>query len=153
MRSAKSTMPRMKKSKDVNVVYEGSPSRMRSVRRISFGITTRPSSSDCVNQVQKNFVKPQNALKTLGFSAFGTITKQSNPTNRLSHFRTKIDILLQRLSQPLPTGSFYAVANRSLNFQMISIFWLSVTLIRSTASYIISLRASSFMELVRSTSV
>ena len=45
MRSAKSTIPRMKKSKDVNVVYEGSPSRMRSVRLISLGMTILPRSS------------------------------------------------------------------------------------------------------------
>ena len=32
-------------SSDVNVVYEGSPSRMRRVRRISFGITILPKSS------------------------------------------------------------------------------------------------------------
>ena len=45
MRSAKSTMPRMKKSKDVNVVYEGSPSRMRSVLLNSLGMTILPGSS------------------------------------------------------------------------------------------------------------
>jgi len=93
-------------STPVNVFSSGSPSRMRMVRRISLGMTTLPRSSACVNQVQKIFVKSQKALKTLGFSAFGTITKQSNPTNRLCHFRTKIDILLQSLSQPFPTGSF-----------------------------------------------
>ena len=37
--NALSTIPRIKKSKDVNVVYEGSPSRMRRVRRISLGMT------------------------------------------------------------------------------------------------------------------
>ena len=35
----------MKKSKDVNVVYEGSPSRMRRVLLISFGMTILPRSS------------------------------------------------------------------------------------------------------------
>ena len=58
----------------VNVVSEGSPSRIRSVRLISLGMTILPRSSDCVNQVQKFFVKPRKALKYKDFSAFGAFT-------------------------------------------------------------------------------
>ena len=45
IRCAKSTTPRMKQSKDVNVILEGSPSRILSVLRISLGMTIRPKSS------------------------------------------------------------------------------------------------------------
>jgi len=37
-------------------------------------MTTRPRSSDCVNQVQKIFVKPRKALKYKDSSAFGAFT-------------------------------------------------------------------------------
>ena len=57
-----------------NAVCCGSPSRILSVLRISLGITTRPNSSDCVNQVQKIFVKPRKALKYKDSSAFGAFT-------------------------------------------------------------------------------
>ena len=42
---AKSFIAKQNISHRANVICDGSPSRMRSVRRISFGITTRPSSS------------------------------------------------------------------------------------------------------------
>ena len=58
----------------VNVISSGSPSRILRVLLISLGITTRPRSSDCVNQVQKIFVKPRKALKYKDFSAFGAFT-------------------------------------------------------------------------------
>ena len=44
-RLARSSMPKQNCSHGVNVVCNGSPSRIRIVRRISFGITTRPKSS------------------------------------------------------------------------------------------------------------
>ena len=44
-RFAKSSILKQNCSNGCNVICDGSPSRMRSVRRISFGITTRPSSS------------------------------------------------------------------------------------------------------------
>ena len=55
-------------------ISSGSPRRMRWVRRISLGMTTRPSSSDCVNQVQKIFVKLQKALKYKDFQLLGAFT-------------------------------------------------------------------------------
>lgn len=55
-------------------ISSASPWRMRWVRLISLGMTTRPSSSDCVNQVQKIFVKPRKALKYKNSSAFGAFT-------------------------------------------------------------------------------
>lgn len=51
-----------------------SPWRILCVRLISFGMTMRPNSSDCVNQVQKIFVKPRKALKYKDSSAFGAFT-------------------------------------------------------------------------------
>lgn len=45
LRLAKSNIPKQNFSHGVNVVCDGSPSRMRRVRRISFGMTTRPRSS------------------------------------------------------------------------------------------------------------
>ena len=44
-RLAKSSIAKQNLSHRVNAVCNGSPSRIRSVRRISFGITTRPRSS------------------------------------------------------------------------------------------------------------
>lgn len=44
-RLAKSSIAKQNSSHRVNVINEGSPSRIRRVRRISFGITIRPSSS------------------------------------------------------------------------------------------------------------
>lgn len=44
-RLARSNIPKQNFSHDTNVVCNGSPSRIRIVRRISFGITTRPRSS------------------------------------------------------------------------------------------------------------
>ena len=67
----RSSIAKLKISHSVNVVCDGSPSRMRSVRRISLGMTILPRSSDCVNQVQNFFMKPRKALKYKGFSAFG----------------------------------------------------------------------------------
>ena len=68
---AKSSIAAQNRSHRANVICDGSPSRILMVRRISFGITTRPRSSDCVNQVQKIFVKPRKALKYKDSSAFG----------------------------------------------------------------------------------
>ena len=45
LRLAKSNMPKQNFSHGVNVVCDGSPSRLSRVRRISLGITTRPRSS------------------------------------------------------------------------------------------------------------
>ena len=45
IRSPNFRTPSIKISSFVNVISSGSPSRMRMVRRISFGITTRPRSS------------------------------------------------------------------------------------------------------------
>jgi len=44
-RLAKSSIPKQNLSHHANVICDGSPSRMRRVRRISLGITTRPRSS------------------------------------------------------------------------------------------------------------
>ena len=44
-RFANSSIPKQKRSHGVNAVCDGSPSRMRRVRRISLGMTTRPRSS------------------------------------------------------------------------------------------------------------
>ena len=44
-RLARSNIPKQNFSHDTNVVCNGSPSRMRMVRRISLGMTTRPRSS------------------------------------------------------------------------------------------------------------
>ena len=52
----------------------GVPSRSLNVLRISFGMTTLPRSSDCVNQVQKIFVRLRKALKYKDSSAFGAFT-------------------------------------------------------------------------------
>ena len=45
VRFARSSIPKQNRSHCVNVVNDGSPSRMRMVRRISLGMTTRPRSS------------------------------------------------------------------------------------------------------------
>lgn len=45
VRFAKSSMPKQNFSHRVNVINDGSPSRIRIVRRISLGMTTRPKSS------------------------------------------------------------------------------------------------------------
>ena len=45
IRFSKFTIPKQNRSHHVNVVCDGSPSRIRMVRRISLGITTRPRSS------------------------------------------------------------------------------------------------------------
>ena len=42
---ARSSIPKQKRSHDPNVICDGSPSRIRMVRRISLGMTTRPRSS------------------------------------------------------------------------------------------------------------
>lgn len=55
-------------------ISRGVPSLIRRVRRISLGMTTLPRSSDCVNQVQKIFVKLRKALKYKDSSAFGAFT-------------------------------------------------------------------------------
>ena len=73
-RLAKSSIAKQNLSHRVNAVCNGSPSRIRRVRRISLGITTRPRSSDCVNQVQKIFVKLQKALKYKDFQLSGAFT-------------------------------------------------------------------------------
>ena len=70
----RSSMAKQNLSHRANVISDGSPSRIRMVLRISLGITTRPRSSDCVNQVQKIFVKPRKALKYKDSSAFGAFT-------------------------------------------------------------------------------
>ena len=44
-RFARSSIPKQSFSHGANVINDGSPSRIRIVRRISFGITTRPRSS------------------------------------------------------------------------------------------------------------
>ena len=43
-----------------NVVCDGSPSRIRRVRRISLGITTRPRSSHYVKKRPKEILNPEN---------------------------------------------------------------------------------------------
>ena len=73
-RLAKSNIEKQNTSHCVNDVCNGSPSRMRSVLLISLGMTILPKSSDCVNQVQKIFVKPRKALKYKDSSAFGAFT-------------------------------------------------------------------------------
>ena len=73
-RLASSNIEKQYFSHRVNDVCNGSPSRMRRVLRISLGMTILPKSSDCVNQVQKIFVKSQKPLKILRFSAFETFT-------------------------------------------------------------------------------
>lgn len=45
IRLSKSNIPKQYRSHHVNDISDGSPSRIRIVRRISFGITTRPRSS------------------------------------------------------------------------------------------------------------
>ena len=70
----RSSMAKQNLSHRANVICDGSPSRILMVRRISLGMTTRPRSSDCVNQVQKIFVKPRKALKYKDSSAFGAFT-------------------------------------------------------------------------------
>jgi hypothetical protein len=52
----KSNIPKQNLFHRSNVISDGSPSRMRMVRRISLGITTRPRSSHYVKQVQKFLV-------------------------------------------------------------------------------------------------
>ena len=71
-------------------ISSASPWRMRWVRLISLGITTRPSSSYCVKQVQKIFVMPQKALKYKRFSAFGTFTNCQFLADPSCYFRDKI---------------------------------------------------------------
>ena len=71
---AKSLIAKQNRSHAFPVICDGSPSRILSVLRISLGMTTLPSSSDCVNQVQNFFVKPRKALKYKDFSAFGAFT-------------------------------------------------------------------------------
>ena len=55
-------------------ISSASLSVMSSVRRSSMGSTILPSSSDCVNQVQKIFVRLRKALKYKDSSAFGAFT-------------------------------------------------------------------------------
>ena len=45
----KSSIAKQNACHGVNVISDGSPSRMRRVRRISLGMTTLPRSSPCVN--------------------------------------------------------------------------------------------------------
>ena len=71
---AKSSMAKQNRSHRANVICNGSPSRIRRVLLISLGMTTRPRSSDCVNQVQKIFVRLRKALKYKDSSAFGAFT-------------------------------------------------------------------------------
>ena len=71
---AKSNIEKQNTSHRVNDVCNGSPSRIRRVLRISFGMTILPRSSDCVNQVQKIFVKLQKALKYKDFQLSGAFT-------------------------------------------------------------------------------
>ena len=71
---AKSNIEKQYFSHSVNDVCNGSPSRMRRVLLISFGMTILPRSSDCVNQVQKIFVKLQKALKYKDFQLSGAFT-------------------------------------------------------------------------------
>ena len=111
-RLAKSNIEKQYFSHRVNDVCNGSPSRIRRVLRISLGMTIRPRSSACVNQVQKNFVKSQKALKTRGFSAFGTFKSASKPTNRLCYFRTKIDRFLQKF-EPAVSDWLFAMQLRT----------------------------------------
>ena len=73
-RLAKSNIEKQYFSHCVNDVCNGSPSRILRVRLISFGITILPRSSDCVNQVQKIFVKLQKALKYKDFQLSGAFT-------------------------------------------------------------------------------
>ena len=70
----RSSMAKQNCSHRANVICDGSPSRIFRVRRISLGMTTRPRSSDCVNQVQKIFVKLQKALKYKDFQLSGAFT-------------------------------------------------------------------------------
>lgn len=87
---AKSPIAKQNLSHCANVICDGSPSRILSVLRISLGMTTRPSSSYCVKQVQKIFVMPQKALKYKRFSAFGTFTNCQFLADPSCYFRDKI---------------------------------------------------------------
>lgn len=85
-----SLIAQQNRSAAVNDVCSGSPSRIRRVLLISFGMTTRPRSSYCVKQVQKIFVMPQKALKYKRFSAFGTFTNCQFLADPSCYFRDKI---------------------------------------------------------------
>ena len=87
---AKSNIEKQYFSHRVNDVCNGSPSRIRRVLRISFGMTILPRSSYCVKQVQKIFVMPQKALKYKRFSAFGTFTNCQFLADPSCYFRDKI---------------------------------------------------------------
>ena len=87
---AKSNIEKQNFSHRVNDVCNGSPSRMRRVLLISFGMTILPRSSYCVKQVQKIFVMPQKALKYKRFSAFGTFTNCQFLADPSCYFRDKI---------------------------------------------------------------
>ena len=87
---AKSNIEKQYFSHRVNDVCNGSPSRIRRVLLISFGMTILPRSSYCVKQVQKIFVMPQKALKYKRFSAFGTFTNCQFLADPSCYFRDKI---------------------------------------------------------------
>lgn len=87
---AKSNIEKQNFSHRVNDVCNGSPSRIRRVLLISFGMTILPRSSYCVKQVQKIFVMPQKALKYKRFSAFGTFTNCQFLADPSCYFRDKI---------------------------------------------------------------
>ena len=91
-RFARSNIEKQNTSHRVNDVCNGSPSRIRRVLRISFGMTILPRSSDCVNQVQKIFVKPRKALKYKDSSAFGAFT----PVLLIESFQDKNRHFIQR---------------------------------------------------------
>ena len=67
-RLAKSSIAAQNLSHGANVICDGSPSRMRRVRRISLGITTRPSSSMRLTMpVALTFAAPPCLVSAIGF--------------------------------------------------------------------------------------
>lgn len=72
----------------VNVVCDGSPSRMRRVRRISLGMTTLPRSSARVKYSQKYFFECEKALILLTFLALGVFSVKDESAHPMCYFRT-----------------------------------------------------------------
>ena len=70
---AKSNIPKQNFSLGVNDICDGSPSRIRRVRRISLGMTTRPRSSPCVKRGAKNNSCGQNPLFARVLTAFDCV--------------------------------------------------------------------------------
>ena len=67
LRLAKANIPKQNFSLGVNDICDGSPSRIRMVRRISFGITTRPRSSHYVKRGTKKLTIFSKSPVLLGF--------------------------------------------------------------------------------------